>query len=141
MSFNFKAFLSSKLAYLKVNTEDGKYAEVLNVNQTFFASQAKDLEDVLLKFDENIKKPNEDAKKTMWKKIKSLFVKEEEEEAPRVNYFIVNLSSKLSPESSPKFLKTIYDAALEDISMMDVPCVRTIIEYKWSAHTFQFFFF
>jgi hypothetical protein len=112
------------------------------VNKTFFPSQEKDLEDVLLKFEENIKKPNEEAKNTIWRKIKSIFVEEEEEEeAPRVNYFIVNLSSKLNPESSSKFLKTIYDAALDDISMMDVPCVRTIIEYKWSAHTFQFFFY
>lgn len=27
-----------------------------------------------------------------------------------------------------------------DISVMDIPCIRTIIDYKWNTHTFEFFF-
>ena len=34
----------------------------------------------------------------------------------------------------------VYDMAEKDISVMDIPCIRTIIEYKWEAHTFGFFF-
>jgi hypothetical protein len=26
-----------------------------------------------------------------------------------------------------------------DISVMDIPCIRTIIEYKWENHTYKFF--
>jgi len=100
---NLKAFLRSKQAYLKVNTEDGEFKEVLEINQPMFISNDQSIEEVLKKFTENIEKPNALAKKTWWRKLISIFLDEKEEEK-RVVYHIVNLKRNLSTENSLNFL-------------------------------------
>jgi hypothetical protein len=83
--------------------------------------------------------PNEDANKTWWRILRSFFLNEIEEKK-RVVYHIVNLKNNLSTEKSLKFLQMIYEMADNDIYVMDIPCIRTIIEYKWQIHTYKFFF-
>ena len=51
---NLKAFLRSKQAYLKVNTEDGEFKEVLQINQPMFISNDQSIEELLKKFTKNI---------------------------------------------------------------------------------------
>jgi hypothetical protein len=76
---NLKAFLRSKQAYLKVNTEDGEFKEVLEINQPMFISNDQSIEEVLKQFTENIEKPNALAKKMWWRKLISIFLDEKEE--------------------------------------------------------------
>jgi hypothetical protein len=136
---NLKAFFSSNQAYLKVNTEEGKFEEELILNKPLFISNDESIEEVLKNFKENIEKPNDLANKTWWRELRSYF-QDEKEEKNRVIYHIVNLKNNLSPEKSLKFLQMIYEMADKDISVMDIPCIRTIIEYKWKIHTYKFFF-
>ena len=90
---------------------------------------------MLKQFTKNIEDPNNLAKKTCGGKLRSFFLDDKAEEK-RVVYHIVNLKRNLSSENSLNFLQMIYDMADNDISVMDIPCIRTIIEYKWQTNTY-----
>jgi hypothetical protein len=100
---NLKAFLKSKQAYLKVNTEDGEFKELLHINQPIFISNDQSIEEVLKHFTKNIEEPNKQAEKTCWRVLRSFFLDSKSEEK-RVVYHIVNLKRKLSIENSLNFL-------------------------------------
>ena len=51
---NLKDFFRSKQAYLKVNTEKGKFEEELIINKPLFISNDESIEVVLKNFNENI---------------------------------------------------------------------------------------
>jgi hypothetical protein len=72
---------------------------------------------------------------TCWGKLRTLVLGDKVDEK-RVIYHIVNLKRNLSTENSLNFLQMIYGMAENDISVMDIPCIRTIIEYKWQTHTY-----
>ena len=71
-----------------------------------FISNENSIEELLTKFTENIEKPNLLAKKTWWRKLRSFFLDEKEEEK-RVVYHIVNLKRNLSAKNSLNFLQMI----------------------------------
>lgn len=46
----------------------------------------------------------------------------------------------LNKDNSLNFLNKVYEISEKDITILDVPCIRTIIEFKWSTYTYGYFF-
>lgn len=135
---DLKPFFSSQIAFHKVSYDYFKEYEAIEECKTMFPSNDATLKDLLHNYEGNIASKIEKESNKIAQILK--MHEDDIEKKYQVQYFVVNLRKLLTIEQSTKFLQTIQDLSDEDITILDIEVIQTIIQYKWQRYTRIFFF-